>query len=432
MAYSVVIGLGETGFSCARYLKKNNISFMMMDSRENPPGLLKFQQTFPDIPIHLGNFEKSLIDAAENIIMSPGVSPSNFPTLKTIGDIELFARAAQAPIIGITGTNAKGTVTTLLGEMIQHAGFNVLLGGNIGVPALDLLDHPVPDFYVLEISSFQLETTHHLPLAAATILNLSPDHLDRHHTMENYQQIKQRIYRQARVAVFNRNDPATFPMFPCAQQFSFGFDAPRTQEFGLSEGYLMRGEEKLFPTKTLKIQGKHNWLNALSALALGKAIDLPIEKMRDVLKTFPGLPHRCEWVTSQNNIHWYNDSKGTNIGATIAALEGFGETLPARKIILIAGGVGKDQDFRLLKESVEKYTKQVILIGQDAPRIHQVLKDKSLLAASLQEAVSIAKKIAVKEDIVLLSPACASLDQFKNFEDRGNQFKMLVKDLYRA
>jgi len=431
MTYTLIIGLGKTGISCAHYLKKNKINFIMMDSRENPPGLLAFQQSFPDIPIHLGNFNQAMIDQAQEIIISPGIAPDDFPPSKTISDIELFARHAQAPIIGITGTNAKGTVTTLLGDMIQHAGLSVLLGGNIGTPALDLLDHPVPDFYVLEISSFQLETTKHLPLIAASILNISPDHLDRHQTMEKYIAAKQGIYQQTKTVIFNRQDTATFPPSSHPQQISFGLDIPSSQNFGVIDAYLTEGNKKLLPASALKIQGTHNWCNALAALALGKAIGLPTEKMLDALKCFPGLPHRCEWVTSHDHVHWYNDSKGTNIGATVAALEGFGKSSPG-KIILLAGGLGKNQDFKLLNKSVDNYAKKVILFGQDAEKIRQALSCECILVSSLKEAVQKAKSIAKPEDIILLSPACASMDQFKDFEDRGNQFKMFVKDLYHA
>lgn len=435
----VIIGLGQTGLSCAKYLSHKNINFTMMDSRENPPHLAEFKKLYPDINIHLGKFDINIIQQSSEIILSPGVSPDIFPAEKIIGDIELFAREAKAPIIGITGTNAKGTVTTLLGEMIKASGLTVELGGNIGTPALDLLSQKTPDFYVLEISSFQLETIHHLPLKSAVILNLSPDHLDRHKTMENYQKAKQRIYHHTENAVFNRNDIYTYPNInvgtdPCVYpHISFGLDKPEDNQFGLDNNYLVYGKNLLLPVDALKIQGRHNWSNALAALALGYSIGLSLENMIETLKKFPGLPHRCEWVSTQNNIIWINDSKGTNIGATIAALEGIGKSLHG-KIVLIAGGLGKDADFTLLQDVLKNYTRTIILIGQDAKLISDAISppinnNHIKFASTLKEAVLTAQSLALSGDAVLLSPACASFDMFANFEDRGNQFKLLVKDL---
>jgi UDP-N-acetylmuramoylalanine--D-glutamate ligase len=408
--FSLIIGLGKTGLSCARYFARQDINFIIMDSRENPPELKSFQQEFPNTPLYLGEFNAQLIAEAKEIILSPGISPDDFPSEKTISDIELFGRVAKTPIIGITGTNAKGTVTTLVAEMIKNSGLTVEVGGNIGTPALDLLEQEIPDYYVLEISSFQLETTHHLKLKVGIILNLSPDHLDRHHTMENYQKAKQQIYKNAEIAIYNQEDSYTYPLYHTPKKYSFELDTLKEIN--------------------LKIQGRHNKLNAEAALAIGKAINLPLEKMMETLKDFPGLSHRCEWVATQNNITWINDSKGTNIGATIAALEGIGSIIK-NKIILIAGGLGKDADFNLLQESVKKYTRQVILIGKDAPLIEKALKNQTeiQLARSLKEAILIANQTALAGDSVLLSPACASFDMFQGFEDRGNQFKILVKEM---
>lgn len=448
---TIIIGLGNTGLSCAKYLLRKNIDFMLMDSRENPPNLAEFKKLFPEKKIHLGGFDQNIIQHSSEIILSPGISPDIFPAEKTIGDIELFAREAKAPIIGITGTNAKGTVTTLLGEMITESGFKVEVGGNIGTPALDLLSQKIPDFYVLELSSFQLETVYNLFLKSAVILNLSPDHLDRHKTMENYQQAKQRIYHHTETAVFNRDDHYTFPVGadPCVcpspilntqradtwvrPYISFGLDKPEKNQFGLVDNHLAYGKKLLLPVSDLKIQGRHNYANALAALALGHSIGLSLESMIAALKKFPGLPHRCEWIATENNITWINDSKGTNIGATIAALEGIGKTLNG-KIVLIAGGLGKDADFTLLKDAVKNYTRDIILIGQDAELISNAISPSIYnhhikFASTLKEAVITAKSLALSGDAVLLSPACASFDMFQDFEDRGNQFKLLVKDL---
>jgi len=477
----IIIGLGTTGLSCAKYLVHKNIDFIMMDSRENPPNLVEFKKLCPEKKIYLGEINQKIIQQFSEIILSPGVSPDIFPAEKTISDIELFAREAKAPIIGITGTNAKGTVTTWLGEMIEASGLTVALGGNIGTPALDLLSQKTPDFYVLELSSFQLEITHRLYLKSAVILNLSPDHLDRHKTMENYQKAKQRIYHHTETAVFNRDDAYTYPAgaehplfqrgstpkasggfftlllgkiprllrslpplkkgaFPGLTRntqvrscLSFGLDKPKDNQFGLDQNHLAYGKKLLLPVSDLKIQGRHNYANALAALALGHSIGLSLENMITALKKFPGLPHRCEWVAAENHINWINDSKGTNIGAAIAALDGIGKSLNG-KIILIAGGMGKNADFALLQDAVKNYTRVIILIGRDAKLISNAISPSIhnhhiKFASTLKEAVLAAKLSALPGDAVLLSPACASFDMFQDFEDRGNQFKHLVKDL---
>jgi UDP-N-acetylmuramoylalanine--D-glutamate ligase len=427
----VIIGLGKTGFSCARYLTSQHIPFRVMDSRGNPPGLAEFNALFPGVPVTAGKFDEAVIHSAETLLVSPGVSPQTFPPEKVQGDMALFARAAKAPIIAVTGTNAKGTVTTLVGEMVKAAGRKSAVGGNIGTPALDLLFESVPDFYVLEVSSFQLEMLPSLRNKAAAILNLSPDHLDRHQTMENYQKIKQRLYVQSETAVFNRQDAYTFPLHPTPHQISFGLDIPAENQFGLKENHLMYGENVLLPVEALKIQGRHNYLNALAALALGQAAGLPMSAMLTALENFSGLPHRCEWITTQQDIVWINDSKATNIGAALAALTGWGGHISG-KIILIAGGTGKGADFTLLQDAVKKYTKKIILIGQDASLMAKALEQHAGIqyAADLASAVQTAHKLAVPGDAVMLSPACASFDMFNDFEDRGNQFKTLVKDLF--
>jgi UDP-N-acetylmuramoylalanine--D-glutamate ligase len=427
---SVIVGLGKTGVSFAHYLAQKNIPFVVMDSRTSPPGLAVFRHAFPTVPIHLGEFDRDLINTAAELYMSPGINPHDgiFAGKLIYSDIEVFAREATAPIIAITGTNAKGTVTTLVGEMIKAAGLRPCVGGNIGIPALDLLNEPAPDFYVLEISSFQLETTHTLPAVAATILNMSPDHLDRHKTMQLYHAAKQRIYRNCECAIVNDDDLYSTPQFPVTKQISFSLNNT-TSTFSIQKNHLAYGKELLLNVEKLKIKGKHNWANALAALALGKAINLPMQAMLNTLCEFPGLEHRCEWVTTHKNVQWINDSKGTNIGATIAALEGLGSTLKG-KIILIAGGIGKDADFSLLQATVANYTSTAILFGRDASIIQQALMNHTAiqLANSLSHAIALANQCARPGDVVLLSPACASFDMFNNFEDRGQQFKHLVKE----
>ena len=437
------MGLDKTGLSCARYLSHLNKPFVVMDTRKDPPELTEFKQAFPHCEVQLGELNKELLCKADELIVSPGISlqePAIVQAMKqgvcAIGDIELFARAAKAPIVGITGTNAKGTVTTLVGEMICAAGYKVLVGGNIGIPALELLNQPLPDFYVLELSSFQLERTYSLNTLAATILNLSPDHLDRHGTMQDYAAAKHRVYKNCKTLVYNRDDAWTFPPHVASQkQISFGLDNSQTDQFGLMtidrKTYLAFAHQPLLAVDELLIKGRHNWVNALSALALGYAINLPMAAMLAALKEFKGLPHRGEWVKEKAGVDWYNDSKGTNVGATIAAIEGLGGAIKG-KIILIAGGLGKGQDFSLLRESVTHYVKQVLLIGKDAPLLAQVLQDIVEIhhATTLQNAVIAAKEIAQAGDAVLLSPACASMDMFKNFEERGDIFKQIVNDLH--
>lgn len=436
----IIIGLGKTGLSCVRYLAQQKISLLIMDTRDNPPGLAEFKQEFPHIPIHLGKLDPGIIAQAAEIIVSPGISLQE-PALvfareqkiPIIGDIELFARAAQAPIIAITGTNAKGTVTTLIGEMINQAGFTALLGGNIGTPALDLLLEKIPDFYVLELSSFQLESTFSLQATAATILNISEDHLDWHGTMAAYIQAKQRIYQHCKIAVWNRDDLVTFPE-GVEHYVSFGLSEAEDGEFGLwyvnQQPWLAYGKQPLLPVTELRIKGRHNWANALAALAFGHALKLPWEPMLQVLRTFKGLEHRCQWVAEYNQVAWYNDSKGTNVGATIAAIEGLGGAI-AGKLILIAGGIGKGADFTVLQPAVAKYARTVILIGRDAPLLQQALSPviTTEIVHDLAEAVLLAQKAAKAHDIVLLSPACASFDMFRDYPHRGEVFKDLVRNL---
>lgn len=465
---SVVIGLGRSGLSILRHLLEEGKPIVAIDTRKKPQELKEIQQQFPQISLFLDSFDEKTLAKAAEIIVSPGIAPQEPALVKAkdqgipvIGDIELFARAAKAPIIGITGTNAKGTVTTLVGEMIQCAGLKVLVGGNIGIPALDLLAEEIPDFYVLELSSFQLETTYSLQAAAATILNISDDHLDRHGTMLNYIAAKQRIYQDCQAAVVNREDERIWPTISSSLKdvnllkahateisfvppfgkeelkgvFSFGLTAPQAKnEFGILEydhqHWLAFGSERLMPVEKLLIKGRHNWNNALAALALGTTIGLPLSAMLDALSNFRGLAHRCEWVAEIDGVIWYDDSKGTNVGATLAAIEGLGPSITG-KLILIAGGLGKNADFTPLRDPIKQHVRSVILIGKDAPIMEYALAGttKIIHAADLAEAVGLAKKTAQAKDVVLLSPACASFDMFRSYEHRGEVFKELVRTL---
>lgn len=430
---TIILGLGKTGLSCARFLNAQKESFSVMDTRENPPGLEAFKAEFPHVPIYLGIFDAGILQSAKTLIVSPGISLKDPAILQAqqkgatiIGDIELFARHAKAPIIAITGSNAKSTVTTLVGYLLKHIGFNVAVGGNLGVPALDLLNvHPV-DYFVLEISSFQLETTTSLTPKVATILNISPDHMDRYATLKDYITAKQRIYNHSDFQVVNRQDQNTYPQKP-SHMISFGKDMPQENEFGLANESLYFGKTRLIPIHDLLIKGQHNALNALAALAICHALGISIETLLPALKTFRGLMHRCEFVLERNQVSWYNDSKGTNVGATIAAIEGLGSSIRG-KLIWIAGGIGKNADFSPLKSPVKKYVRKAILIGQDAHIIANTLNNdvEIMRVDNLEKAVQYAKEVACPQDAVLLSPACASFDMFRDFEHRGESFKQFV------
>ena len=423
----IIVGLGKTGMSCVRYLAKQGFNLAVVDSRVDPPGLAELRQNFPDIQVYLGGFDEDILSQANELIISPGVALSE-PAIaaclkrgiKAIGDIELFARATKTPIVAITGSNGKSTVTSIVGAMVEAAGIKVGVGGNLGKPALDLLSEEA-DFYVLELSSFQLETTKSLQAEAAVVLNISSDHMDRYRDLAEYLTAKQRIYSGCRAAVINRDDPLSYDNVVLPQ---------KTISFGVDDGYLMYGNEKLLLADELKIKGRHNAVNALAALALGKAINLPISEMIKALCDFPGLSHRCQWIAKINNIDWYNDSKGTNVGATGSAIEGLGAERKG-KIILIAGGIAKDKDFSLLHDPVARYTRAVVLIGKDAGLIERALTgaSKILHASSMADAVAISNREALSGDAVLLSPACTSFDMFNNFEHRGEVFAMEVKKL---
>lgn len=438
----VIVGLGKTGYSCAKYLTQINATFAITDSRFDPPGLEECRLHSPHATLSLGGFDQQLMLAAKEIVVSQGVN-YHIPELEycrqqgipIIGDIELFARHVNAPIIAITGSNAKSTVTTLVGQMLQDAGKNVRIGGNLGTPALDLISITEPDYYVLEISNFQLETTYSLQAAVACVLNITPDHLDRYNAYEDYIAAKQRIYLGCKTAVINRDDSYTWlPAQNPAKVLSFGSDLPHDPHLGLimeaGDIFLAQGDNKLLSVEALKIKGKHNWLNALAALAIGLQAGIPLSSMLSTLQVYSGLPHRCQWVREIAGVQWFNDSKGTNIGATIAAITGLGSAIKG-KIILLAGGLGKGADFSLLQPTVAQFTRHVILFGKDAALIAASLgQDISKIHVdNFEEAVQQAYALAQTGDIVLLSPACASWDMFDNFEHRGQVFCELVQGL---
>ncbi len=435
---NLIVGLGKTGLSCARFLARRGEEFAAIDSRAHPPELAVFRREFPEAAVHLGGFDPMVIFRAQRLIVSPGVALAEAPITaavnrgaEAVGDIELFAQTGRAPVIAITGANGKSTVTTLVGEMAADAGREVRVGGNLGTPALDLLEENEPDLYVLELSSFQLETTVSLNAAAATVLNLSPDHMDRYRDMNEYAAAKARIYRGDGVMVINADDPLVTAMAQRGRRITrFGLGAPAGEDFGVVEragqAWLAQGANLLMNAAELRIKGAHNIANALAALALGAAVGLPMDSMLGTLRRFAGLPHRTQWVATRDGVTWYNDSKGTNVGATVAALQG----MPG-KVVLIAGGLGKGQDFSLLRDAVAAKARAVVLLGRDAPLIERALAGVTPVVnvASMEDAVAHARELAQSGDTVLLSPACASFDMFKGYDHRGDVFSEAVRSV---
>lgn len=435
---TLIVGLGKTGLSCARFLAAHGEEIAITDSRERPPGLAELRTLLPDAAVFLGGFSEDALKRADRIVLSPGVAvttpfiaKARALGLPVLGDIELFAHYARAPVVGITGANGKSTVTTLLGVMAESAGKRVRVGGNLGTPALDLLAKDEPDLYVLELSSFQLEITDSLPCVAATVLNLSPDHMDRYAGMAEYAAAKARVFRHCRTAVLNREDEWVRGMAADAKRrVSFGLDAPAAGDYGvIGEGagaWLARGTERLMPASVLRIQGRHNLANALAALALGEAAGLEMHAMLAALEGFRGLPHRMEYVGAAKGVTYYDDSKGTNVGATLAAVQGVSQPL-----VLIAGGDGKGQDFAPLADALAGKARAVVLLGKDAELIEQALAGRVPVrrVKDMDAAVSAAAELAQDGDMVLLSPACSSLDMFDNFEHRGRVFAAAVRRL---
>lgn len=438
----LVLGLGDTGLSALRWLQSQGARLSVADTRSSPPGLEQVRSEMPGVAVHLGPFTSSVFQNQDLVVASPGV-PLAEPEIQAallrgtpvVGDVELFAlyRPQSAKLIAITGSNGKSTVTTLVGEMCKQAGLNAIVAGNIGLPVLDTLALPAPDVVVLELSSFQLETTQHLNADAATVLNLSEDHLDRYPSMVAYAAAKQRIFQGQPVQVLNRDDSESLKMAqPELGHILFGEGEPKTSgEYGLllrvGEHWLARGDTPLLKISEMRIKGKHNAVNALSALALCQSIGIDETAAIDALRNFKGLPHRVEWVADINGVAYFDDSKGTNVGATCAAIAG----LP-QKVVLIAGGDGKGQDFSPLREPVMNNGRAVILIGRDAPLLRAAIGTGPVPvmdATTLEAAVQKAAETARPGDAVLLSPACASFDMFRNYAHRAEVFISAVKAL---
>lgn len=428
----VIIGLGLTGLSCVDFFRRRGVTPRVMDTRFTPPGLEKLSA---DVPRHLGSLNEAWLLDATLIVASPGI-PLSHPALAAaaaagiaiVGDIELFVREAQAPVVAITGSNGKSTVTRMVGEMAAAAGWQVGVGGNIGLPALMLLEAP-RQLYVLELSSFQLETTHSLKAAAATVLNISEDHMNRYPLgLQQYRAAKLEIYHNAEVCVVNADDALTLP--------ERGHDA-RCVSFGVERGdyylsqragntWLMARGEPLLDCAEMTVSGRHNYTNALAALALADAIGLPRAASLAALRQFRGLAHRFELVHDRHGVRWINDSKATNVGSTEAALNGLAV---AGTLHLLLGGDGKSADFTPLSPLVQGDRVQLYCFGQDGAQLASLRPDAATLTETLEQAMRIIGTRVRAGDLVLLSPACASLDQFSNFEVRGEVFTRLAREV---
>lgn len=440
---TVIVGLGKTGMSCVRYLSGQGRPFVVIDSRSEPPELESLRQRYPDVLCFLGSLDEDILSAARHIIVSPGVALTE-PAITAaaargatiIGDIELFCLQATVPIIAITGSNGKSTVASMLHEMILRSGKRSGLGGNIGTPALDLFSTDAPDFYVLELSSFQLEAVYSLNSVAAVMLNVTEDHMDRYHDINGYAQAKEKVYGGDGVMVINLDDKFVAGVeIRDRKSITYSLCESSAGVFGIrtvnGERFLAYGTELLLPASALQIHGDHNLSNALAVLALGTAIDLPMSSMLDSLKVFAGLPHRCQWLARIDGVDWYNDSKGTNVGASCAAINGLAT---AGDLILIAGGVAKDADFSQLAETVRQHVRTVILIGRDANVLAAALAGTCRIysAMSIDAAVHLAAELADEGASVLLSPACASFDMFADYQARGEAFSQAVSSLQKG
>ncbi len=437
---ALVVGLGITGISCVRYLLAQGYEVTVVDSRPQPPMAAEVQSVFPQVALRFGDFSAASWDEPELIVVSPGVALADLPVAEAksrgadiVGDVELFARAVTAPVIAVTGSNGKSTVASLVGAIAREAGLDAVVAGNIGLPVLDALEqHPDAQLFVLELSSFQLETTRSLATRAAALLNVSEDHMDRYPDLASYQAAKARIFLNTELAVINRDDAATCALIPeGTKSISFGSGPPDSEnDYGIAacpEGEcLARGEKMLLPCVQLPLLGRHNQLNVLAAMALAQAAGIDDNAIATAVAGFSGLPHRMQWVANVDGVVFIDDSKGTNVGATCAALNGL--QVP---VVLIAGGDGKGADFSALRNAVADRVRAVVLIGRDAPRIANAIQGTVPvhIAGSMTEAVVLANELAQAGDAILLSPACASFDMFENYVARGKAFQMATKAL---
>jgi len=437
---SVIFGLGDSGLSVARFLHRQGEDFVLVDTRDIPPNIATINAEFPEHRKVFGNLDGFDLTSFSQIIISPGLARSEpiaqraiESDIPVLGDIEIFYRNAKAPIIAITGSNGKSSVVTLVTEMLKEAGLSALCGGNIGIPALDLLTHSVPDYYVLEVSSFQLESIQDFSPNIAAILNLSPDHMDRYTSFSEYVATKFKIVEKATSIVLHHDELdvlANYNLVPTAT-----FSGQRTSK----ADYKIIGEDRSLSlsvngvasieTQTLSLRGTHNIENALAAMAITDLAGITLSAQATVLGNFSGLEHRTEFVGRWNDVTWINDSKGTNVGATVAALTGVFSA--KEQGILIAGGVGKGADFSILRGAIAQHTPAVILFGQDASTIAAAIEGAAEvhLVADLEAAIRMANSTAEPGSTVLFSPACASFDMFTDYQQRGKIFKQLVNEV---
>ena len=438
----VIIGLGETGLACLRFLKKMGVNVSVVDSRTTPPNLVEAQKDFPDVDIFCGSFERPELLTAATLIVSPGVSIHQDVFVKArdngaeiIGDVELFARSTSTPVIAITGSNGKTTVTQMVAELLQAAGIQIVVGGNIGIPCLQLISSQAIDLFVLELSSFQLETTASLNPKVATVLNISPDHLDRYQGMEEYQATKLSIFKKDTIAII----PAEESWDLSEQKVVKTFALKGTADYSVIEidqqKWVTVAGEPWMATSALQLFGKHNHLNVLAALALVDNVGVDLfgenkKPMMQVLENFKGLPHRCEVIAHKQGVLWVNDSKATNVASARAAIESFAEQFSG-KIILIAGGDSKKADLSSLQESLVNHVYKLITYGKDGDKIAALVSNQQSVSRvkDLPSAVIEAEKVATIDGVVLLAPACSSLDMFSNYEDRGRCFTDAVEAL---
>ena len=435
----VIVGLGKTGYACAKYFYRNKISFAVNDSRLNPPLLNDIRRELGDIPLSLGKLDQDLLSSARQILLSPGISLQS-PEIKSsidanvevIGDIELLCRNTEVPVVAVTGSNGKSTVTTLIGEILTAAGKKAAIGGNIGTPALDLLNNGNSDYFVLELSSFQLETTSSLNAIVSVILNISEDHMDRYPDMMTYVSAKKRIYQGEGTMVINLDDQWTANEPRKRKTITYTLGEPEYDGYGTGiiedERYLVRGKKKILPVNEMLIHGEHNISNALATLAMAEALNVPLDISVDVLKKFRGLPHRCQLIGEIDAVNWYNDSKATNVGACCAAIRGLGKE---NNLVLIAGGDGKGANFEPVYEIAKNRVHTAVLLGKDRKKLEMYLSPgiPVYLCDDLESAVSIASEKAKPGDSVLLSPACSSLDMFSDYQARGEAFIRAVKSI---
>ncbi len=434
----LVLGLGDTGLSAVKWVEKEGGIVRAADTRDAPPRKKDFAGE-----LHTGKFKASLLKEIDLVCISPGLSlqeelvqAARARNIPIAGDIELFAWNVRArageKVLAVTGTNGKSTVTALTGHLLRSAGVDCEVAGNIGPPALNALikrGAKRPAVWVLELSSYQLETTWSLEPDAAAMLNLSEDHFDRYAGLAEYAEAKARVFMGKGAQVLNRCDSASMALaLPARTQVTFGLDAPdMPEDFGIADGQLMRGKERILAVADLPLSGAHNASNALAACALACQAGVPLGALAEGLRGFHGLPHRMQRVALRGGVEWLDDSKGTNVGATLAALKGV-----ARRTVLILGGEGKGQNFAPLAPVIRDRARHVLLIGRDAPLIRMAIEDAGVpieSCASLEAAVERAARVAKMGDAVLLSPACASFDMFRDYKHRGEAFAAAVKGL---